>query len=45
LLVSLLATFVHFYAIENLRHNIVMVASAEEESKGKMVLNSVLKAT
>jgi acetylornithine deacetylase len=44
-LVSLLATFVHFYATENLAHNIVMVSFAEEESKKKMVLNSVLKAT
>lgn len=42
-LVSLLATFVHFYAIENLSHNIVMVASAEEESSGANGLNSVLK--
>jgi len=30
-LVSLLATFVHFYSNENLPYNIVMVASAEEE--------------
>jgi acetylornithine deacetylase len=42
-LVSLLATFVHFYAIENLPYNIVIVASAEEESSGKNGLNSVLK--
>ena len=42
-LVSLLATFVHFYANENLLYNIVMVASAEEESSGKKGLNSVLK--
>lgn len=42
-LVSLLATFVHFYANENLPYNIVMVASAEEESSGKNGLNSVLK--
>jgi len=42
-LVSLLATFVYFYSIENLSHNIVMVASAEEESSGKQGLNSVLK--
>ena len=40
-LVSLLATFVHFYAAENLPYNIVMVASAEEESSGKNGLNSV----
>ena len=42
-LVSLLATFVHFYAAENLPYNIVIVASAEEESSGKNGLNSVLK--
>lgn len=42
-LVSLMATFVHFYANENLPYNIVMVASAEEESSGKNGLNSVLK--
>ncbi len=34
-LVSLIATFTHFYANENLPYNIVMVASAEEESSGK----------
>jgi acetylornithine deacetylase len=42
-LVSLIATFTHFYAAENLPYNIVMVASAEEESSGKNGLNSVLK--
>lgn len=42
-LVSLMATFTYFYAKENLSHNIVMVASAEEESSGKKGLNSVLK--
>ena len=42
-LVSLIATFTHFYATENLPYNIVMVASAEEESSGKKGLNSVLK--
>ena len=42
-LVSLLATFTYFYSNENLSHNIVMVASAEEESSGKNGLNSVLK--
>ena len=42
-LVSLIATFTHFYANENLPYNIVMVASAEEESSGKNGLNSVLK--
>ncbi len=42
-LVSLLATFVYFYAQENLPYNIVIVASAEEESSGDNGLNSVLK--
>jgi len=42
-LVSLIATFTHFYAAENLPYNIVIVASAEEESSGKKGLNSVLK--
>lgn len=42
-LVSLLATFVHFYSHENLPYNMVMVASAEEESSGRNGLNSVLK--
>ncbi|MES2544228.1 MAG: M20 family metallo-hydrolase [Bacteroidota bacterium] len=42
-LVSLLATFAHFYKEENLSHNLVIVASAEEESSGQKGLNSVLK--
>ena len=42
-LVSLMATFTHFYANENLPYNMVIVASAEEESSGKKGLNSVLK--
>ncbi len=42
-LVSLLATFTYFYTTENLPYNIVIVASAEEESSGKKGLNSVLK--
>jgi acetylornithine deacetylase len=42
-LVSLIASFTHFYANENLPYNIVIVASAEEESSGKNGLNSVLK--
>ncbi|SFU37873.1 acetylornithine deacetylase [Pustulibacterium marinum] len=41
-LVSLLATFVHFYEQKNLSHNIVIVASAEEESSGPNGLNSML---
>lgn len=38
-LVSLLATFAYFYDKENLSHNIVIVASAEEESSGPNGLN------
>lgn len=41
-LVSLIATFTHYYAQENLSHNIVIVASAEEESSGPNGLNSML---
>lgn len=41
-LVSLLATFSHFYASENLNHNILMVASAEEENAGKHSLRGLL---
>jgi acetylornithine deacetylase len=41
-LVSLIATFTHYYAQENLSHNIVVVASAEEESSGPNGLNSML---
>jgi len=42
-LVSLIAAFTYLYKAENLSHNIVMVASAEEESSGENGLNSVLK--
>lgn len=41
-LVSLIATFTYFYAQENLQYNLVLVASAEEESSGKNGLNSML---
>lgn len=41
-LVSLLATFSYFYNKENLKYNLVMVASAEEESSGSNGLNSML---
>lgn len=41
-LVSLLATFTNFYAQENLKYNLVIVASAEEESSGANGLNSML---
>lgn len=41
-LVSLLATFTYFYNTPNLKYNLVMVASAEEESSGPNGLNSML---
>lgn len=34
-LVSLLATFIYFYAVENLNHNIIFSVVAEEENSGK----------
>ena len=42
-LVSLIATFTHFYAQENLKYNLVIVASAEEENSGSYGLNSMLE--
>jgi len=41
-LVSLMATFVYFYEQTNLKYNLVLVASAEEENSGKNGLNSML---
>ncbi|MCO6501014.1 MAG: M20 family metallo-hydrolase [Vicingus serpentipes] len=41
-LVSLIATFIHFYEAENLSHNLVLVASAEEEISGQNGIASVL---
>ena len=41
-LVSLIATFTHFYEKENLKYNLVLVASAEEENSAKNGLNSML---
>ncbi|WP_418509173.1 M20 family metallo-hydrolase [Corallibacter sp.] len=41
-LVSLLATFAYFYKQKNLKYNLVIVASAEEESSGDNGLNSML---
>ncbi len=41
-LVSLLAAFAYFYKRENLKFNLVMVASAEEENSGTNGLNSML---
>lgn len=42
-LVSLIATFTYFYEHQDLLYNLVMVASAEEESSGPNGLNSMLK--
>ena len=41
-LVSLLAAFAHWYPQENLSHNVLLVASAEEENSGPNGLRSVL---
>lgn len=41
-LVSLLATFIFFYASKNLAYNLIIVASAEEENSGPNGLNSML---
>ncbi len=41
-LVSLLATFVRFYEEENLSHNIIMAATAEEENAGEKSLRGLL---
>lgn len=41
-LVSLIATFTYFYKQPNLHYNLVIVASAEEESSGENGLNSML---
>lgn len=42
-LVGLLTAFVHLYDRKDLSHNIVIVASAEEESSGPNGLNSMLE--
>ncbi|NER16395.1 M20 family metallo-hydrolase [Spongiivirga citrea] len=42
-LTSLLSTFVHFYEKEELAYNIVVAATAEEESSGQLGLNSLLE--
>ncbi|PIE49821.1 MAG: acetylornithine deacetylase [Flavobacteriales bacterium] len=41
-LVSLLALFTYFYNYKDLKYNLIMVASAEEENSGQNGLNSVL---
>jgi acetylornithine deacetylase len=40
-LVSLIAAFTHFYVAKNLNYNLVIVASAEEESSGDNGLSSM----
>ena len=42
-LVSLISAFTYFYEQENLSHNLIIVASAEEESSGSNGLNSMLR--
>jgi acetylornithine deacetylase len=42
-LVSLIATFTYFHNHKDLKYNLVLVASAEEESSGPNGLNSMLK--
>ena len=42
-LVSLLGLFAHFYKAENLTYNLIVAATAEEESSGPNGLNSLLK--
>ena len=41
-LVSLLATFVHFYEQEDLNHNIIVAATGEEEDAGDKSLTALL---
>ena len=41
-LVSLLATFVHFYERQDLSHNIIMSATAEEEDAGDKSISALL---
>ena len=42
-LVSLIATFTYFYNHKDLKYNLILVASAEEESSSPNGLNSMLK--
>ena len=41
-LVSLITTFLHFYDKENLSHNIILLASAEEERSGPNGIKSIM---
>lgn len=43
-LVSLITTFCHFYEMENLKYNIVLAATAEEEISGKNGIESILSS-
>jgi len=43
-LVSLIATFLHFYATENLQYNFCLAATAEEEISGKNGIELILPA-
>lgn len=42
-LVSLIATFTHFYSLENLPFNLVIAATAEEEISGKNGIEALLQ--
>ncbi len=42
-LVSLIATFTYLYECEDMQYNLVMTATAEEESSGPLGLKSILK--
>jgi acetylornithine deacetylase len=42
-LVSLIATFVHFYEMQDLKYNLVIAATAEEEISGSNGIEAVLK--
>jgi len=41
-LVSLMATFCHFYSKKNLNYNLILLASAEEENSGKNGIRSMV---
>ncbi len=41
-LVSLITAFCHFYEMENLKYNIILAATAEEEISGKNGIESIL---
>lgn len=41
-LVSIIACFLHFYPQQNLSHNILLAASAEEEISGKLGIESLM---